>query len=205
MIVFVTDYDGATAANRRALALYLPEDALVGAAARRETLVAALREAPGSPLAVWSHGSHGGPCEQGGQTALSVDLLTTVAARRAYVYACHTGTSFGGQAAAVGWTWWGYTGAVSAPGDDPQELAVIGQAFWATLELFQASDAATTTPERMQQAQDIAARFEEDLDELSAAVDNYLCLLHLWSRLRAWLPGRPEPVAPTGAGPLFIL
>jgi hypothetical protein len=60
-------------------------------------------------------------------------------------------------------------------------------------------------PSHLAEVRAIANRFEEQLDKMvDAAWENYLCLLHLWSRLRVWMPCADVPIAPPDAGTLFL-
>jgi len=204
MIAFVPAYDEATRANFQAVGSHLPANALVGPLAQRQGLLAALHLVPGSPLVIWSHGTHAGPLGHMGQPALNSGDVAALAGRPTYVFACHTGTSFGGTAAHAGWTWWGYTGAVSAPGGTAEELRLMGLAFREVLHFFLTAHANVTQSQQLAELQTIADRFEEQLDALGAAADNYLCLLHLWSRLRVWTAHAAAPISPPNAGPLFI-
>lgn len=206
MITLVTNYDIETQANYTALCPYLDEHALVGENAIRNQLLKALRQWPTSCLGVWSHGTHDGPREQGGGIALHLDDLKAVSPRPAYVFACHTGTRFGRAAAAEGWHWWGYTGAIGAPGDNAQEVAILGRALWTAFQLFRAVSSLDDIPETLTALKESVSRWEEELDQASdASGDSYLCLLHLWDRLRVWVPGADEPVAPEGCcSPILI-
>jgi hypothetical protein len=205
MIAFVPAYDEATHANLKAVGVHLPADALVGPDAHRAKLIAALRLEPDSPLAIWSHGTHDGPLGHQDQFALLAGDVTGLAGRPAYVYACRTGTSFGGVASRAGWTWWGYTGAVSAPGGEDVELVLMGLAFRDVLSFFLTTHATVMQPSHLVEVRAIADRFEEQLDKMvDAAWENYLCLLHLWSRLRVWTPCADVPIAPQDAGTLFL-
>lgn len=204
MIAFVPAYDEATRANFQAVGRHLPANALVGPLADRAGLLAALNLISGSPLVIWSHGTHDGPLGDMGQLALNAGDVVALAGRPTYVFACHTGTSFGSTAAHAGWTWWGYTGAVSAPGGTTAELQLMGLAFQEVLHFFLTAHTNVTQPQQLAGLQAIADRFEQQLDVLGATADNYLCLLHLWSRLRVWTAHAAAPIAPPNAGPLFI-
>jgi hypothetical protein len=205
MIAFVPAYDEATHANLRAVGTHLPANALVGPDAHRDRLIAVLRLELDTPLAIWSHGTHDGPLGDQGQSALLAGDVAELPSRPAYVYACRTGTSFGGIAARAGWTWWGYTGAVSAPGGTDAELALMGHAFRDVLNFFLTTHATVVQPSQLDEVQRIVDRFEEQLDQIvNSAWENYLCLLHLRSRLRVWRPGAVAPIAPFDSSPLFL-
>jgi hypothetical protein len=93
---------------------------------------------------------------------------------------------------------------VSAPGGTKEELLLMGLAFREVLHFFLTAHASVTQSQHLAELRAIADRFEEQLDMLAAAAENYLCLLHLWSRLRVWTAHAEVPIAPPDAGTIFI-
>ena len=207
MICFVTAYDGATSSNLSAVKHRLPADALVASDATPLALAAALAGRPEAPLVAWSHGSHDGFMAQNGCSALPVDDLRRFAARSAFAYACHTGSQFGRQAQAAGWTWWGYTGPVSAPGDGEVERLILGDAMWAVATLAVTATTVEGARAALQEAFDVTMAHAEALDDApDASTESYLCLLHLRDRLRAWHPQQEGPLFhPACTSPILLV
>jgi hypothetical protein len=81
----------------------------------------------------------------------------------------------------------------------------MGQAFRDVLNFFLMRHATVVQPSQLDEVQRIVDRFEEELDQMvNSAWENYLCLLHLRSRLRVWRPGADAPIAPLDSSPLFL-
>ncbi len=81
----------------------------------------------------------------------------------------------------------------------------MGLAFREVMHFFLTAHASVTQSQQLAGLQSIAAHFEDQLDALGgAAADNYLCLLHLWNRLRVWTAHAEVPISPPNVGPLFI-
>jgi hypothetical protein len=214
MIIFAPGYDPATKANLAvARELVSTEDlALLAEEATRSKLVDTLRANEGRPLFSMSHGRPGHFCAQGGGAALSSDDTSVVGQRAIYSFACHTASRLGYEMCQVGVTWWGYTGTLQAP----EAAAGLRGLF---VELFryirEAFVRASSCAERRVVIEEIARRCEvaqgrvdegaladPDLDVMPA----FLCLLHLWDRLRVWPPGAAEPERHERAQPpsLFV-
>jgi hypothetical protein len=130
VIQFVTAYDEPTRANLAACRKLLSACALVGVHASAERLIEELVARPIEPLAIWSHGNHEGPVDDARTPALPSHALARIRPRTVWAWACHTGTSFGARMAEAGWTWWGYTGVVSAPGTAPGEILIVSSALY---------------------------------------------------------------------------
>jgi len=205
MIEFITDHDEATRANR---IVYGPtaDAALLGPDASRPRLTALLG-ARSDPVVALSHGDHRGPMDQAGEPAFDATTLATAPARPVWVWACHTGTRFGQQAAQNGWTWWGYTGAVSAPGAGEDELPILRGAFAVAVAAFKRGGSPAAAEEAVVALEVAVRRIQEALDELGggASQESYLFLLHLWDRLRVWFPGAGAHVNhPRASKPLLF-
>lgn len=197
MIAFVTAHDEATTSNLGAVAPRLPADALVGDDATSSALLSSLRTRSAARLVAFSHGDHAGLVAQDGTPALPLDEVALVGSRSAFAYACHTGSVFGRRARDLGWTWWGYTGAVCAPGDGGVEREIVGKVMWAVVAVFMES----SDPDQIGGALDrIRLLCEASTDELDAdpgaSCASYLCVLHLRDRLRVWHPAVPGPLYP---------
>lgn len=201
MIVFVPAYDEQTRANLDCLRPFIPGNALIESAATAANLTQVVAASSSdAALLFWSHGAHEGVRGQDKAIALGASQLAQLSPRRTYAFACHTGTSFGREASERGWQWWGYTGAISAPGDHPNEQRILGSAMWRVAEIFLGCEGDPRTG-ALGEIRRTAERCAEHLDELGpdVDVDSYVCARHLWSRLRVWLPGFDEELAPDGA------
>lgn len=164
------------------------------------TLVDILRAHPGRPLFAMCHGGPSHLCAQHGAHALTRHHLgdPVVSVRKMYVYACHTASELGALAARSGSSYWGYTGAISAPPTSENTLPILAPVFDFVRQTFP-----TTRDDETRAAfllelqvrceaatQRLDALWERDVD---VEVDAYLCLLHLWQRIRGWFPGEVEP------------
>lgn len=205
MIVFVPAYDGATESNLQIAQRMRLEgcELLFAAEATRTNLIAKL---VGSNLPVFAM-SHGRPhrlAAQDGEPALELNDAETVGKRFLFVFACFTAGELGRAAAELGATWWGYTGAISAPSDDETAVDALVGIFEMIAERFAK---ATNPEERSQLIDDIAERCDRLSEALgdTAPADTYLCLLHLWQRLRVWAPDAAEPERHPLAPPPIIL
>jgi len=195
VIVFVTAHDEATTSNLGALARRLPADALVGDSATSSALVSSLRTRAAARLVAFSHGDHAGLVAQDGTPALPLHKLALVGSRSAFAYACHTGSVFGRRARDHGWIWWGYTGAVCAPGDGDAEREIVGNAMWAVVALFMESSDPDQIGGALDEIRHICEASADELDgDPGASWASYLCVLHLRDRLRVWHPAVPGPL-----------
>lgn len=187
MIAFVTAYDDATRANFAAYGPLREAADLLGAGATREALRSRLLAEPEAPLFAMTHGEERLLRGHEGEAALTTDDLAELGARAVYAWACHSASGLGRQATRVGATWWGYTGAISAPGTSPPEVEVfsalfgeIKGRFWRDHDAFLGE---------VHQRCELAAGA---LDAIAGSLESYLCLLHLWERLRVWVPGEQD-------------
>lgn len=207
MIQFVAAYDGATQANLSVVSSLLSDGALVKDRATCAHLQSALRARPTASLLIWSHGNDAGPKAQDGLPALPDEILDAVEPRAAWAWACHTGTHFGELLARRGWTWWGYTGVVTAPDvSDPREVSILARAFAAVISAFELGQ----TPDRIiPSLVELRGRLEMILVELDGlevvSYIGYTFVLQLWDRARVWFPGGAVPFAhPNATRPLFL-
>lgn len=206
MIEFVTAYDDATQANLSVASGFLSKRAFVKEAATCANLLTALQERPFESLVVWSHGNHDGPKAQDGRPALPAQVLSTVKPRRAWAWACHTGTRFGERVSRLGWTWWGFTGAVTAPDtDDPRMVKLLAGAFEAALDAFESGQTPSSVTAALVWLQVKLETIQEELDALEANLVCYKFILELWNRARVWFPGRDAPTAHPEATPPLLL
>ena len=196
MILFVPGYDPATEANL-AIAVRIAgrSRALLSDEATRERLLEALAE-PGDPLFAMTHGRSDRLLAQNGVTGLGQPDATALGSRSIFAFACHTATDLGRSFAQAGAAWWGYTGTISAPDSAPELLPVFSEIFAYLLAAFEHAD---STEERLEVLIELAERCHtaerriDDLLETDPDLDAgtaYLCLLHLWDRLRIWEEGK---------------
>ncbi|HYO72700.1 MAG TPA: hypothetical protein VEU33_42155 [Archangium sp.] len=206
MIEFVTAYDEATKANLSVASGLLSKSAFVNEAATRANLQAALQERPFESLVVWSHGNHDGPKAQDGLPALPAEVLSSVKPRRAWAWACHTGTRFGERVSRLGWTWWGFTGAITAPDtDEPKMVKLLAGAFEAALVAFQSGQTPSSVTTALVGLRLKLETIQEELDALEANLVCYKFLLELWDRARVWFPEHDSPTThPEATRPLLL-
>jgi len=156
------------------------------------------------PVFAMSHGGAHRLSAQNGALALEVSDASTVGKRFLFVFACLTAGELGPAAAESGATWWGYTGAISAPSHDEPTIDVFVGIFEMIADRFAK---ASTTADRLRLIEDVAERcihFSNALGD-TAPADAYLCLLHLWQRLRVWVPDSADPERHPLAPPPIIM
>jgi hypothetical protein len=198
MILFAPGYDPATDANlavarRLASVSCLP---LLADNASRAALLAALA-GQSTPLFALAHGRPDALLGHGGAPALAAGDATSIGPRSVYAFACHTAARLGEAAARQGATWWGYTGAVTAPDVPSALLAPIVSVFRYVWEALAdpAIAPAVVLDELVRRCQ--AAEQEIDVlvenDPALSGFTAYLCLLQIWQRLRIWRPGDATP------------
>lgn len=109
-----------------------------------------------------------------------------------FAYACHTATSLGRyvvREAKCAPAWLGYTGAITAPPDDPTLSPLFASLFhWIAEHFHQIS--ARDLIDALKQRCDHAAEQVDQLCDQDPSLDvmgAYYALNHLWQRLRAWI------------------
>ena len=238
MIFFAPAYDPATHLNLVIVRRILPSgcQALLGAEATRTALLAALEQDGEDTVFAMSHGEKErllaqnrttaeeldcedlGPKEKkdrlevGKTTALASSDTASVGRRRLFVFACHTASVLGRALTGEGAVYWGYTGAINAPAENP-DLAFL---FIPIFEYIRdAWHGAGTSRERQNVLVHLATlctKAEGSLDDLALEDEGldvgsaYLCLLHIWDRLRIWTRGAESPEHhPSATTPLFLM
>ena len=216
MIVFVPEYDEATRANLLiANRLILPTDSIIlvdNLATRRnfvETITANLKR----PIFVMSHGSEeaiycGLDLDN---TALSQNELAGLVDTCIFVFACHTASSLGKKMATSRNVWWGYTGAIAAPGvADDEVQQIFANIFSYILNQFHRVEDVNQASNVIQRIKELCDEANYILDEHDGGLENLdarYCLIHLWDRLRIWF-GRlvvPELLKhPAATSPILI-
>ncbi len=208
MIFFVPGYDPATEANL-AVAERVSSPAsysLFGARATREALLSVLsRETV--PLFAMSHGRHNVLLGQQDEVALTGDDVPALGTRPVFAYACHTAGALGETAAKAGSAWWGYTGAVTAPEASEEFLPVFVAIFSYIRDAFPEVLFPGELEAVLLRIADLCHEAEHQVDGLAEkdpdldAGSAHLCLLHIWQRLRVWMPSldspRSHPLAPS--------
>lgn len=220
MILFVPAYDEPTRSNL-AVAKRLPEQQgevrLLGddASARllRSAIVATAGDAQ-RPLYVMSHGTRDAIRAQGGGAALEAadGLHLLLLARRAvFAFACHTATVLGRVAATHGVVWWGYTGAIQSPVSEEPLAGLFAEIFRFLRDSFAGAASREARSQALEELRRRCREAERAVDEAFEAdpsldpSEALLCLLHLWDRLRIWLPGHDVPEHHPNARPPALM
>jgi hypothetical protein len=213
MILFAPAYDDSTHATcrvarrfaSRASAVFLEQDAT------RENLVAQLRSGTWhDDVVAFSHGTTDTLKAQHSATAVSAGDVPLFSGRGVFAFACHTGTGLGGAMAEGGVAWWGYTGVILAPAGGEARDAVFGPVFEYLVDTFLARTDHSAIHRMFSHLRLLCHEAERLLDSLFDAggevgMEDYKCLLHIWDRLRVWLPGRRTPEFHPDSTPLFVV
>jgi len=208
VIFFVPGYDPATESNLAVAERIVPSAAhsLMGPRATRAALLSLLaRETV--PLFAMCHGRRDVLLGQQDEAALTGGDAPALGRRPVFAYACHTAGALGQAAVELGAAWWGYTGAVTAPESAPELLPLFVEVFSYIRDSFPE----TRSP---QELQTVLLRIADLCNDAERKVDGlvdqgpdldvgsaYLCLLHIWQRLRVWRPGDGSPVMHPDAPP----
>jgi hypothetical protein len=200
VILFAPAYDEPTRCTHL-LALEFERNAtqpLLGAAANRANLHGALAYSD-DPVVAFAHGSEDHLRGYHGEPVLTVEDARTMSAKAVLAFACHTGTKLGGAMSRTGNAWWGYSGAIAAPPESATESGLIVPVFEFLIEGFLRLRDDVPMPEFFDRLNKRCERASHQFDELFDSgeyVDpgTYLCLLHIWDRLRVWSPGAGRPV-----------
>lgn len=106
----------------------------------------------------------------------------------------------GPAAARQGAVWWGYTGAVTAPEPSPMLLPLFIQIFSFIRDEFARARSLEERRAVLLRTAELCHQAEAEIDDFfdqDPALDAgsaYLCLLHIWQRLRVWSPGAVSPL-----------
>lgn len=199
MILFAPAYDEPTRCTHL-LALEFERNAtqpLLGAAATRANLHSALADSE-DPVVAFAHGSEDHLRGHHGEPVLTVEDARSMSSKAVLAFACHTGTTLGRAMSRSGNAWWGYSGAIAAPPATATESGLIAPVFEFLIESFLRFGGDVPLPEFFDRLKKRCERAAHQFDELFLSgeyVDagTYLCLLHVWDRLRAWSPGAGQP------------
>jgi hypothetical protein len=126
------------------------------------------------------------------------------------VFACHTAADLGRAAARAGATWWGYTGAITSP-DASEELSpLLAEIFVYLFGVFAGAASTEARQAVLIQLRERCHAAEIRIDDLLETDPNldagtaYLCLLHLWDRLRIWEERAESPLQHPEAKPPLL-
>lgn len=217
MIVFVPAYDEATQSNfNLAQTFKFPSNfiILLEKQATRDNLLDFLKETD-SPLFAMSHGDTNILRAQDSQIALSIDDAFILEKRSAYIFACHTAVELGESVAKQGGIWWGYSDAINCYVDEPFSLQLFADTFLLIYENF---PQAQTQAEVQDLLEKIRQQCEEIQDQLNYQFYDNLAedisisqmfgvittFIHIWQRLRVWLPGLNQPEKHSHAPPPIL-
>lgn len=208
MIFFVPGYDPATEANLAVVERLLPQVCrpLLRDRATREALLASLEDME-TPLFAMAHGRRDILFGQGHTHGLTEDDFPSLGWRTVFAYACHTAGGLGPSMARGGAVWWGYTGAVTAPEASPSLLDLFVRIFSFIRDEFALSRSPEAREAVLLRLADLCHQAEMEIDDLYEedpeldAGSAYLCLLHIWQRLRVWGPESQIPLMHPDAPP----
>lgn len=213
MILFAPAYDGPTYATCRVARRYraIASVVLLEQDATRENLLAGMESGDADrELVAFSHGTPDTVKAQHSATAVDAGDVSLFSGRRVLAFACHTGSALGGTMADGGVTWWGYTGIILAPSGGEERDAVFGPVFDYLVETFLARADHSALPRMFAHLRSLCEEATDRLDLLFNAgvevgMEDYKCLLHVWHRLRVWLPGARIPEFHPDSSPLFVV
>ena len=210
MIIFVPAYDESTNANLTIAKLITTPTCvtLFEIKATRQELITALSQANLLPLFAMSHGVRDALKGHNGEIALSNSDVHLLGRRIVYAFACHTAVELGQLAAKTGSIWWGYSDMISCAIDSPPVRSIFAEIFTFIRDNFQT---ATSLERRQTILNQLKAMCEEAADEvddidseteLPDITEIQMTLLHIWDRLRIWVPGAQDPERhPHGSSP----
>jgi hypothetical protein len=188
MILFVTDYDDATRSNRLIAEPLRDnfEEVLIGEDATRAALHSMLTGNQ-KPLFAMSHGRPDRMNDQDRNPAIhSGDIL--LASRRAvFAFACHTATTLGRKVASAGGIWWGYTGPIASPPDDPEQRLQLQPIFEHLMRFVEYKNPAEVI-QFLEELKDYCEEAAKKVGPNGKVFDAHLCIHHALDKLRVWLP-----------------
>jgi hypothetical protein len=211
MILFAPAYDEATEASCRLAERFAGEAsvAFFRTSATRLNLLDAVSAREGDDgVIAFSHGTEDTLVAQGSVVALNAHDAALLEGRRVLAYACHTSTGLGGAMAGGGVVWWGYTGTILAPPLGSGREEIFGPLFDYLVSTFLSGVGSSGLREVFTRLRALCRQAEKTLDVLFEAgvarLEDYGCLLHIWNRLRVWLPGSHAPEHHSDSRPVFV-
>lgn len=214
VITFVTAYDLATNSNR-AIAEELnsiPYLTLFEKKATSKNLKELLQKHENLPVFVMSHGEQAYFYDNNEDIALdseSAKTLQLLRNRSIYVFACHTAAKLAPKAAQKGTIYWGYNFQITAPDEQKEVKHLFVNLFLFIYNYFHLS---TETTKIENFLVDLEQKCEETnylLDQIYeqypaiCTSETYRCVLHIWSRLRVFVPNRAILKHPKAPDDLF--
>jgi hypothetical protein len=211
MILFAPAYDDATDATCRLAARFADKASVVLLRhnATRTNLLDAVSAGEGdNGLLAFSHGTEDTLAAQDSAVALNAHDAALLDGRKVLAYACHTSTGLGGAMARGGVVWWGYTGTILAPPAGSGREQIFGPVFDHLVGAFLSGVDQLGLREVFTQLRALCRHAEKALfglfDAGVAGLEDFGCLLHIWNRLRIWLPGSDAPVHHPESKPIFV-
>ncbi|HBL10355.1 MAG TPA: hypothetical protein DD379_02885 [Cyanobacteria bacterium UBA11162] len=210
MIVFVPAYDLSTKANLTIAKLITTSDCITifETKATRTELIAALSESNSFPLFAMSHGVREALKGQKGEIALSDKDANLLNKRTVYAFACHTAVQLGKAAADAGSIWWGYSDIISCAIDAPTVTEIFTQIFTFILDNFPTAMSPMQIQTMLETLRQMCEKAADQVDLIDFETEFYdiaevqMTLLHIWDRLRIWIPGVEDPERhPYGSSP----
>jgi hypothetical protein len=191
MIFFIPAYDEATRTNLAVIQPILPKEAvsLLAEQAIKENLWFYL---PNHDLLfVMSHGNSDKIWGHDDKPALTSEDKLGFEHKKAFVFACYTANELGIVLKERQNIYWGYTGAIAAPSQQPHLIEFFSTIFKHIIENFPNCSDAASIKALIETIQFLCLQMENELDLLFEAgedidIINYTCLLHIWSRLRVY-------------------
>ncbi len=191
MIVFIPAYDSATRINLEVARPILPINVvpLLEQNAVRSQLWLHLSNQDN--LFIMSHGNSDKIWDNDKAMAIDLADLPQFSRKNAFVYACFTANELGKKLKTNNNIYWGYTGSISAPNDQPNIINSFSSIFDYILKQFPECNTATTIKEFINTLKILCDEKESTMDVLyekgiDVDMSCYTCLLHIWSRLRVY-------------------
>ncbi|HEX8208586.1 MAG TPA: hypothetical protein VF584_00270 [Longimicrobium sp.] len=211
MILFAPAYDDATDATCRLAERFADEATVVLLRhnATRTNLLDAVSAGEGDDgVLAFSHGTEGTLAAQDSAVALDAHDASLLEGRRVLAYACHTSTGLGEVMARGGVVWWGYTGTILAPPEGSGREQIFGPVFDYLVGSFLSGVDRSGLREVFTKLRALCHHAEKALyvlfDSGVAGLEDFGCLLHIWNRLRVWLPGSDAPEHHPESTPIFV-
>jgi hypothetical protein len=209
MIFFIPAYDEATRTNLAVIKPILPQEA-VSLLAEQAIRANLWFDLPNHDLLfVMSHGNSDKIWGHDDKPALTSDDKSLFEHKKAFVFACYTANELGMVLKKYQNIYWGYTGAIAAPSQQPHLIEFFRTIFKHIVENFpNCSDAASIMTlieaikllcHQMENEFDLLFEAGEDID-----IINYTCLLHIWSRLRVYHFEEDDPIQHASAKDGYI-
>jgi hypothetical protein len=80
--------------------------------------------------------------------------------------------------------YWGYTGTINAPINEPQIASIFTPIFRQIINTFSEQRTREQVLQTLQNIKDLCDTAADELDAAAANLEAYNCVYHIWSRLR---------------------